>query len=157
VRKGNELTKATQEAFKENAEISKKIGQLVDEIATASEEQSHGITQVNTAVAEMDKVTQSTAANAEESAAASEELNAQAEQMKVFVEDLARVVGGSGHTASSRGDGGGLPRSRVTAHKALALPEKRAGRQLAISGKTSRKVTHPEEVIPMNDGAFKDF
>ena len=36
-----------------------KIGQLVDEIATASEEQAHGIAQVNTAVAEMDKVTQS--------------------------------------------------------------------------------------------------
>ena len=114
VRKGNELTNATQEAFKENAAISKKIGQLVDEIATASEEQSHGITQVNTAVAEMDKVTQSTAASAEESAAASEELNAQAEQMKVFVEDLVRVVGGSGHAAGSRGNGGGLPRSRVS-------------------------------------------
>jgi len=55
----------------------------VDEIATASEEQSHGITQVNTAVAEMDKVTQSTAANAEESAAAAEELNDQAEQSEV--------------------------------------------------------------------------
>ena len=43
VHKGNELTNATQEAFKENAAISRKIGQLVDEIATASEEQSHGI------------------------------------------------------------------------------------------------------------------
>ncbi|TSA45368.1 MAG: chemotaxis protein, partial [Deltaproteobacteria bacterium] len=42
VRKGNEMTNATQEAFKENAAISRKIGQLVDEIATASEEQSHG-------------------------------------------------------------------------------------------------------------------
>jgi methyl-accepting chemotaxis protein len=108
VRKGNELTNATQEAFKENAEISRKIGQLVDEIAAASEEQSHGITQVNTAVSEMDKVTQSTAANAEESAAAAEELNAQAEQLKVYVEDLVRVVGGNGHAASSRGIDGGL-------------------------------------------------
>ena len=97
VRKGNELTNATQEAFKENAEISKKIGQLVDEIATASEEQAHGINQVNMAVSEMDKVTQSTAASAEESAAASEELNAQAEQMKVYVGDLEAVVGGSGN------------------------------------------------------------
>jgi methyl-accepting chemotaxis protein len=83
IQHGNELTHQTQEAFKENAAISKKIAQLVDEIATVSEEQSHGITQVNTAVAEMDKVTQSTAANAEESAAAAEELNAQAEQSEV--------------------------------------------------------------------------
>ena len=95
VRKGNELTNATQEAFKENAEISKKIAQLVDEIATASEEQSRGIAQVNTAVLEMNKVTQSTAASAEESASASEELNAQAEQMKSYVEELSAVVGGN--------------------------------------------------------------
>ncbi len=95
VRKGNELTNATQEAFKENAAIARKIGRLVDEIATASEEQAQGISQVNTAVAEMDKVTQSTAANAEESAAAAAELNAQAEQMKVYVGDLVAVVGGS--------------------------------------------------------------
>jgi len=136
VRKGNELTNATQDAFKENTEISKKIGQLVDEIATASEEQSHGITQVNTAVAEMDKVTQSTAANAEESAAASEELNAQAEQMKVFVEDLVRVVGrsGNGHGGFSGGHGGngrGVRREQVVARKALALPEKTAGKPSA--------------------------
>ena len=155
VRKGNELTNATQEAFKENAEISRKIGQLMDEIATASEEQSHGIAQVNIAVTEMDKVTQSTAANAEESAAASEELSAQAEQMKVFVEDLVRVVGGS--ATGSRGNGHGLPKSRITASKAPVLQKKIAGRQLAIAGKPPRKSPRPEEVIPMNDGEFKDF
>jgi methyl-accepting chemotaxis protein len=156
VRKGNELTNATQEAFKENAEISRKIGQLVDEIAAASEEQSHGITQVNTAVSEMDKVTQSTAANAEESAAAAEELNAQAEQMKIFVGDLVTVVGGSANGADSRGRGGGFRREQVGSSKA-ALPEKKAGRPLAIHGKVSGKITHPEQVIPMNDEEFKDF
>ncbi len=51
VRKGNELTSLTQEAFKENMTISQKIGQLIDEIATASQEQAHGISQINTAVA----------------------------------------------------------------------------------------------------------
>ncbi len=95
VHKGNELTKATQKAFKENIAITGKIGQLIEEIAAASQEQSHGISQVNLAVAEMDKVTQSTAANAEESAASAEELTAQAQQMKSFVGDLAGVVGGS--------------------------------------------------------------
>ncbi len=94
VRKGNELTNATQEAFQENTEIAKQISQLIDEIASASEEQSHGISQVNIAVTEMDKLTQATAANAEESAAAAEELNAQAEQMKVYVGDLVAVIDG---------------------------------------------------------------
>ncbi len=95
VKNGNELTKKTQEAFKDNIAISGKISQLIDEIATASTEQAHGISEVSTAVAEMNGVTQHTAANAEESAAASEELSAQAEQLKSYVTELSAVVGGS--------------------------------------------------------------
>jgi methyl-accepting chemotaxis protein len=113
VRNGNEMTTSTQEAFRANAELSGKISQLVDEIATASEEQAHGIAQVNTAVAEMDKVTQQTAATAEESASAAEEMNAQAQQMRAYVEELATVVGvsmeGSG---SSRTGHPSLPEGR---------------------------------------------
>ena len=162
VRKGNELTNATQEAFKENAEISKKIGQLVDEIATASEEQSHGITQVNTAVAEMDKVTQSTAATAEESAALSEELNAQAEQMKVYVADLVKVVeGGSANGAASFHSapdaGHRSQRVPIAVRKALPLPEKKAGGKAAGRVQGSKAVRRPEEVIPLTGGEFKDF
>ncbi|OHB47849.1 MAG: hypothetical protein A2Y10_11280 [Planctomycetes bacterium GWF2_41_51] len=72
-----------------------KTSDLVGEIAAASSEQAQGIEQVNTAVAQMDKITQQNAANAEESASASEELNAQAEQMSLIVQDLARLVEGS--------------------------------------------------------------
>ena len=96
VKNGNEITVATQVAFKANADISGKIGQLVEEIATASQEQAHGIAQVNKAISEMDRVTQQTAANAEESASAAEEMNAQAQQMRGYVEELAAVVGGGG-------------------------------------------------------------
>jgi methyl-accepting chemotaxis protein len=94
VKNGNEITMATREAFRANAEISGKIGHLVEEIAVASQEQAHGISQVNTAVAVMDKTLQQTASHAEESASAAEELNAQAEQMKIFADDLVQIVGG---------------------------------------------------------------
>ena len=57
---------------------ARQVDELVAEIATASREQSQGIDQVNTAVTQMDKVTQTNAASAEESASASEELTAQA-------------------------------------------------------------------------------
>jgi methyl-accepting chemotaxis protein len=100
VKHGNDITVATQVAFRANADISGKIGQLVEEIATASQEQAHGISQVNTAVAQMDQVTQQTAANAEESASAAEEMNAQAQQMRGYVEELAAVVGGGSELAS---------------------------------------------------------
>ena len=123
IQHGNELTHQTQEAFRENAAISVKVEQLVDGIASASQEQSEGIGQVNIAVSEMDKVTQSTAADAEESAAAAEELNAQAEQMRVFVEDLVAVVGGSASETGLRSDSG-LPRTQAVARKAPGLPLK---------------------------------
>ena len=79
-------------------EIVQSVGKttdLVSEIAAASQEQAQGIDQVNTAVAQMDKVTQQNAANAEESASASEELSAQAESMKDAVGQLVALVGGA--------------------------------------------------------------
>ena len=94
IKNGNELTAATREAFRENTLVSGKISDLIDEIASASEEQSQGINQVSQAVAEMDRVVQQNAAAAEESAAASEELNVQAAQMKAMVDDLVVLVEG---------------------------------------------------------------
>jgi hypothetical protein len=61
---------------------------LVDEVSVASRQQAQGIEQVSQAIAQMEKVTQSTAATAEESAAASEELSAQAESSLLVVARL---------------------------------------------------------------------
>ena len=52
------------------------------------------------AIAQMEKVTQTTAATAEESAAASEELNAQSESALSVVGDLQTLVDGQAHAAS---------------------------------------------------------
>ncbi|MDP2798531.1 MAG: methyl-accepting chemotaxis protein, partial [Deltaproteobacteria bacterium] len=92
---GSGLVSRTNEAFKAVAEKSGKVKDLVGEIAAASQEQSQGIGQVSTAVAEMDKVVQANAASAEENASAGEELNAQAENMKDFVGQLVALVGGA--------------------------------------------------------------
>jgi methyl-accepting chemotaxis protein len=94
VKGGNELTQLTQQSFQENMAIVAKIGNLVDEIAVASQEQAQGIEQINKAVAEMDRVTQSTAASAEESASASEQMTAQAAQLKQHVTELVSLVEG---------------------------------------------------------------
>jgi hypothetical protein len=102
VKQGNELTSATRDAFRENVAVAGKVGQLIDEIAAASQEQAQGIAQINKAVSEMDKVTQQTAASAEESASASEELTAQAEQMKCYVSDLVATIGGQGGQTAGR-------------------------------------------------------
>jgi len=72
-----------------------KLDQLVAEIATASQEQSQGLGQVNVAVSQMDTVTQSNSAAAEESAAAAEELRAQSVSLKAAVASLQHLVGGA--------------------------------------------------------------
>ena len=158
VRNGNEMTVSTQEAFRANAELSGKISQLVDEIASASEEQAHGIAQVNTAVAEMDKVTQQTAATAEESASAAEEMNAQAQQMRGYVEELAAMVGVS---MERSGPSGMVPVSPAEVRKpALPAPLEDKKKRRIRSGQANHTRPRPDDIILCDraekDG-FKDF
>jgi methyl-accepting chemotaxis protein len=94
-RAGVALTEQAAGKLREINEAAGQVAALIDEIATASAEQAQGIEQINKAVNQMDKVTQTNAANAEESAAASEELSAQAEQLKSCVRELAGIIGGA--------------------------------------------------------------
>jgi hypothetical protein len=71
-----------------------RVTGLITEIAAATREQATGIEQVTRSISQMDQVTQTNAANAEESAAASEELSAQAEQLRGCVLELKRIVSG---------------------------------------------------------------
>jgi len=90
-----------------------QVDQLVAEVALASREQTQGIGQITTAVSEMDKVTQSNAASAEETAAAAEELNAQAHIMKESVIGLLQLVGGKAAVISLR-EAGASPKFSPT-------------------------------------------
>jgi len=72
----------------------RELDKLIAQIATASHEQSKGIAQVNSAIVQMDKITQTNAATSEESASASEELNSQAQNLHAIVQDLQKLVGG---------------------------------------------------------------
>ena len=78
-----------------------QLDQLVGEIATASSEQSQGIGQVTIAVAQMDRITQSNAASAEETSAASQDLNAQASVLSEAVYSLQELVGSKGGSDSA--------------------------------------------------------
>ncbi len=79
-----------------------KVKTLVDEVNLGSQEQARGIEQISKAIAQMDQVTQSNAANAEESASASEEMSAQAEALNNIVLQLRSLVGGDGYQQSAR-------------------------------------------------------
>jgi methyl-accepting chemotaxis protein len=70
------------------------VSDLINGISQASQEQAQGVDQVNTAVSQMDKVTQQNAAGAEESASAAEELAAQSMAVKGRVDELTALVHG---------------------------------------------------------------
>jgi methyl-accepting chemotaxis protein len=132
-------------------EIARKVGHLVDEITAASNEQAQGIEEINKAVTEMDKVVQQVAANAEESASASEEMSAQAEQMQAYVAQLVGMVGGR----SSTTDGEAQP--VTTDLKTPAVETSDRGGIKALHAPANKNKAKPEEIIPMDDGDFKDF
>jgi len=70
------------------AEIAGSVGKVSDivaEIAASARDQATGIEQLNTAVGEMDKVTQQNAATSEESSSSASELSGQAQQLAVLV------------------------------------------------------------------------
>jgi methyl-accepting chemotaxis protein len=71
---------------------SGQIKELVEDVNTSSRDQASGIGQMARAIAEIQKVTQTTAANAEESAAAAMELSAQSESLMEIVGDLNSLV-----------------------------------------------------------------
>jgi len=98
-------------------ESVQKLSQLIGEVSSASAEQTKGIGQIGTAVTEMDKLTQTNAANAEESASASEELAAQARELGDMVSILVGIVKGADHSVSRGAQGNGMDR---TSRKAVS-------------------------------------
>ncbi|MFM2119145.1 MAG: hypothetical protein RL722_613 [Pseudomonadota bacterium] len=60
----------------------RKTSDLVQEIAAASNEQSSGVGQINTAVSQLNQTTQQNASSSEELAATAEEMSGQAEQLQ---------------------------------------------------------------------------
>lgn len=93
VHHGSGIVKKTGTDFADVSSQSHKVGELLREIAAASDEQARGIEQINIAVANMDKIVQQNAAGAEESAGASHEMTDQADTVKEIVEELMAMVG----------------------------------------------------------------
>ena len=120
---------------------------LIREVAQASDEQTRGITQINEAMEQVDQVTQTNAASAEETASASEELLSQATMLNDIVADLQSMVYGRGSVQ--------------------APPARQASRPVAASAPVQRfapsrpapktMVTEPDHVIPLDDDCLIDL
>ncbi|MCC6699293.1 MAG: chemotaxis protein [Candidatus Hydrogenedentes bacterium] len=149
-------------ALTEIAEAARKVNGLVAEIAAASNEQSQGIEQVNTAVAQMDQVTQRNAASSEESASAAEELNAQAEEMRRTIAELRLMVGGSSRNGHANSNGHTLALPGAGLRPAARALEHREARSSAGNGngnghRKSLALVHPEQVVPLREEDLAEF
>ena len=104
---------------------AREVDGLVGTIAGASKEQSAGLDQINSAVSQMDKVTQSNASGAEETASAAEELNAQSNELRNAVQVLMKLITGNTASESSRHIPLPAANHHLSPKKSLALAAKR--------------------------------
>jgi methyl-accepting chemotaxis protein len=143
---GVQISAKVAESLNQIVEKARSMNSLVSEIANASNEQDKGITQLTTAVQQMDKVTQANASNAEETASASEELNAHADGLKETVVELVSLVNSNAREQRQSNVAATTARSRTSfSASAAARPVK--ARTPAKSTKSADK----QHFLPMSE------
>jgi methyl-accepting chemotaxis protein len=134
---------------------------IINEIAAASLEQKQGINQVNSAIADMDTMTQQNASLVEETASASEEMANQAQELMVMVQKF-KIRNGIGEEAA------GDKRTEPHIHAAgtgesekAGLPKSRNGNGRKFRGKPGAHIIdagNPDEINAILDNeGFEKF
>ena len=156
---GVQISKEVGQSLTEIREASRKVNDLVAEIAAASKEQTQGIEQVNESLGQMNSLTQSSAANAEESASASEQLSAQAEELNNMTAlfHLSQTTSGGTTRAAAKqphlNHDAGKPTGtakRPVARKPNLEAKMPGGVANSARARVAGKV-NPQEVIPMEN------
>ena len=144
VENGSMLASRTSEVLKEISNSSVKSADIVGEIATLSNEQAQAISQINEGLTQIDKVTQTNTASAEQSASASEELSGQANNLKGMISKFrlktSDYLSDSGQIESSRYIGSGRP--------TRSLPEPLDNDEIE---------EYPDEIINLDDDDFGKY
>ena len=142
---GVAVSKEVAQILHQIVEVTSKVNGLITEVTVASNQQNQGIEEINSAVGQLDQVTQSNAAGAEESASAGEELSAQAADLSTMVEGLVTLIeGDSGHTEHSA--------PNQSTYTSLPPRSKPASSPQKINTRSK-----PEQMIPLNDDDMSDF
>ncbi|PYE43479.1 methyl-accepting chemotaxis protein [Rhizobium sp. PP-F2F-G20b] len=134
VQSGVRLVSETGQALKTIEGYIVTVNQHMDAIATSAREQSVGLAEVNTAVNQMDQVTQQNAAMVEESNAASATLATEAQRLRELISQF-QLGGALRQTAAAM--------AVSPAHRPVASPAKRLAGKVAkaFSGNAAIKET----------------
>ncbi|MBL4637760.1 MAG: methyl-accepting chemotaxis protein [Proteobacteria bacterium] len=131
VKEGSMLVDESGRTLEDIVVGAKKVGDIISEIAAAGEEQTSGIGQVNTAIGQMDEMTQQNAALVEEAAAASESLDEQGKNLKVLMSFF------------DVGEDSDVEEEPVARAKPKAAPKRRAAAKKPAAKKAATKKTPP--------------
>jgi methyl-accepting chemotaxis protein len=162
VEKGSELVNRSGATLQSIVGSVKRVTDIVGEIAAASSEQSIGVDQVNTAITQMDHVTQSNSAQTEELSSTAQGLAVQAAHLLKLVDQFKL-----GSHEQSRGDNGRKPLPQRQASGTPRLPakppSKAAASKQASSGPNGRKPLNHSAVLTASpagksdDASFEEF
>jgi methyl-accepting chemotaxis protein len=147
VKNGTRISKETAESLASIVESIGRASDFVEEIASASNEQSRGITEVSDGLAQIDSVTQQNTANSEETASATEELSSQAATLQHLVTKFQLK-----DSAAAPGRGQPQPQTRLESADRRPAQEAPAGISGDSAKEGSRNEPSSNEVIELTTG-----
>jgi methyl-accepting chemotaxis protein len=165
VEKGSELVNRSGATLQGIVGSVKRVTDIVGEIAAASAEQSTGVDQVNTAITQMDQVTQSNSAQTEELSSTAQNLSAQAARLLELVSTF--TLGNS--RESSHAGHGHPPAPRSTrhllpaGHRPAGVAARAGAGKSVPSAANGRKQAAPSAVLVgssasrSEDASFEEF
>jgi len=157
IQKGVNLSDRVSASLRQMVTQVRDVDHLVSEISTASKEQSQGIDQITIAISQIDKVTQTAAAQSEETAAAAHELH---DQVRVLNQAVAKLIqlSGTGQQLSTTSH---HPTEHAAPSKKTARPERHVHGEVAHLHSMQHEMLHLPPSDPSSTashkGGFKDF
>jgi len=144
---GSEIAQRVGDSLDEIVGSVRNVNDILQEIARASVEQSKGIEQVSGGITDLDRVTQMTAANAEELAATSEESAGQVSSLRTLLDEF-QFDGTPTPGAMTSSASSGTP----SHHRAFSSPAARTASPSKAAKMTPRpSAASPPSLIPMDD------
>ncbi|MBU1077064.1 MAG: cache domain-containing protein [Spirochaetes bacterium] len=154
INNGNESAQSTTQAFSGVVDSIIKITSIINEISTASEDQSYGVENIEKALKQIEILTQNNITSSQNTALSAAKLNSLSEYLISIVEDLNQVIKGKHEVLVETEETGTKQLEGKDKKKEPAkLPKKGAD----LKKKITTKEIKPEDVIPLDKDDYKDF